>query len=210
MKTAGMVFALMFVAGVCDVGAHVTVQPREIPVKSFQEFLVRVPTEKDQPTTAVRIVFPEGFELLRVKPAAGWKYEMERDASGRVSSITWSGGRIGRTEYEVFSFMARAANPGTVKLEAYQTYGENDVVAWVNAAEPRPAPQIKVIAAAAPAQAAADPFAAGATAGPNTSTPVRDPVSTPSNTGVWLGGVSLVVSLMALVMSRRSSRAART
>ena len=72
--------------------AHVTVQPREVAAKSSQEFLVRVPTEKDQPTTSVRIVFPEGFEVLRVRPTSGWKNEFERDAAGRITGITWSGG----------------------------------------------------------------------------------------------------------------------
>ena len=66
----------------------------------------------------------------------------------------------------MFSFMARAQAPGTVKLDAYQTYGENDIVAWVNPAEPRPAPQVTVVAAdvtnangASGATAVADPFA---------------------------------------------------
>ena len=140
--------ATVVVAGLARLDAHVTVQPREVAAMSSQEFLVRVPTEKDQPTTSVRMVFPEGFEVLRVRPTSGWKNEFERDAAGRITGITWSGGRVGRAEYEVFSFMARAKAPGTVKLDAFQTYGENDVVGWVNPAEPRPAPQVTVVASA--------------------------------------------------------------
>src|SRR4029078_12691861 len=133
-------------------------------VKGLQEFLVRVPTEKNLPTTSVKLVFPEGFDVLRVRPSAGWKYELEKDASGRVTSITWSGSSVGLNEYEVFSFMARAQTPGNYKINAYQTYGANDVVAWVNDAEPRPAPQIMVEPApAAAAVTGADPFAGAAT-----------------------------------------------
>jgi YD repeat-containing protein len=210
MRVLGLVMVLVVAVAVSDAGAHVTIQPKEAVAKSYQEFVVRVPTEKNQPTTSVRVVFPEGFELLRVKPAMGWKYELEKDASGRVTAITWSGGRIGLTEYEVFNFMARANAPGTFKLDAYQTYGESDVVAWVNAAEPRPAPQVKVVAApaAAPSNSSADPFSSrpstAAAAPATTNAPARD------NVGMMLGGAAVAVSLIALLISVRRPRLLRT
>jgi YD repeat-containing protein len=185
-----------------DLAAHVTVQPKEVPVKSLQEFLVRVPTEKDLPTTAVRLVFPEGFELLRIKPAAGWKYELERDANGRISAVAWSGGSIGRNEYEVFSFMARSQTEGTVKIEAYQTYGKDDVVAWINPAEPRPAPQIKVVAAGAPAtDQASPPTVTGATAGAGGNSAWSATAGSS-----WISGIALLVALSALFTSWQAVR----
>jgi YD repeat-containing protein len=175
-----------------------------VAAKSYQEFLVRVPTEKDQPTTAVRVVFPVGFELLRVKPVPGWKYELERDATGRITAITWSGGHIGRTEYEVFSFMARAADPGTFQLNAFQTYGEHDIVEWVNAAEPRPAPKVTAVAPAATTAApAVDPFASSA---PAPAAPAAVRTSVLGTSGVMVAGFALAVSFAALALSRRTSR----
>jgi len=204
MRITGLALFIALVFGVSGLQAHVTVQPKEVPAKGSQEFAVRVPTEKDAPTTAVKIVFPEGFELLRVKPAMGWTYEIERDASGKAMSITWSGGRIARTEYEVFTFMARAANPGTFKLDAYQTYGTDDVVAWVNPAEPRPAPQVRVVAPVDAEAPAVDPFSASGAvpaAGPATE---GGPVI--GRAGVLLGGLSFVISLAALAISTRAQR----
>ena len=132
-----VVIALVLAAA--PAAAHVTVQPKSVPT-GFHEYAVRVPTEKDRPTTSVRVVFPEGFDVLRFRPPApGWRYEIERSASGRIAGVTWSGGSIGREEFEVFEFMARVRAPGVYKLDAYQTYGTDDVVGWVNAAEPRPA-----------------------------------------------------------------------
>jgi YD repeat-containing protein len=198
--------SIFLAAGGVVLSAHVTVQPKEVPVKSLQEFLVRVPTEKDQPTTAVRLVFPEGFELLRVRPTAGWKCEFERDADGRIVAAAWSGGSISRNEYEVFSFMARSQSPGVVKIEAYQTYGEHDVVAWVNAAEPRPAPQITVLPAGSnPAAPAADPFAPPMVGGD----PTRPVSANPSTTPSVLGGAALLVALAALAMSWQATRRSR-
>ena len=197
---------IMLIAFAFELQAHVTVQPKEVSAKSNQEFLVRVPTEKDQPTTSIKIVFPEGFELLRVRPTSGWKYELERDASGRIASVTWSGGRVGRGEYEVFTFIARAPAPGTFKLDAYQTYGEHDVVAWVNAAEPRPAPQVKVGGADLDAVAAVThPVAASATPAVSTA----DRAAGGRNPSVILSGASLIVALAAFFMSWRASRRPR-
>jgi YD repeat-containing protein len=202
-----LVMVALAAAASVELLAHVTIQPTEVAAKSSQEFFVRVPTERDQPTTAVRIVFPAGFDLVRVRPTAGWTYELERDAAGRITAITWSGGRISRTEYDVFTFMARTQNPGTFKLDAYQTYGENDVVAWVDAAEPRPAPQVianaTVSSAAAPA---ADP---SAPSGSTAAVPVSEARADRVNSTSLLSGGALVLSLAALLVSWRVSRRAK-
>jgi YD repeat-containing protein len=183
--------------------AHVSVQPRQATAKRFEEFVVRVPTEKDTPTLSVRMVFPEGFDVLRFRPAPGWKYELERDAAGRITAVTWSGNKIGHEEYEQFSFMARVANPGEYALKTYQTYESGEVVGWINPQEPQPAPMVTIVAAATEGARAggADPFAAAA-AGPPTS-PAAAPAS---RTPAILAGASLVISLAALVIAGRRRR----
>ena len=203
--TIVLVAAGLFVPSMA--GAHVTVQPKQGTVKSFQEYVVRVPTEKDAPTTAVRMVFPEGFDVLRFRRTPGWRYEIERDASGRIASVTWSGGSISREEYELFSFMARAAAPGTYKLDAYQTYGANDVVAWVNPAEPRPAPQITIVAGGGQASNSADPFADGASRSSAAAGTSASASAKPLERSIM--GASLVVALAALLMSGRALRRPR-
>jgi YD repeat-containing protein len=181
--------------------AHVTVQPKQATAKGFQEYVVRVPTEKDTPTLSIRMVFPEGFEVLRFRPAPGWKYEVERDASGRITGVTWSGDKIGREEYEQFSFMARAANPGTYQLNAYQTYGSGEVVSWVNPQEPQPAPKV-IILAAAQSAGGPDPFAASA--GSLSGAP--PPAAAGSRAPMLLASASVVFSITALVLAGRRRR----
>jgi uncharacterized protein YcnI len=56
--------------------AHVTVSPKEVPADSYQVLVVRAPTEKDIPTTGIRVEVPEGLP----SPACG------RCPAGRASS----------------------------------------------------------------------------------------------------------------------------
>lgn len=188
--------------------AHVSVQPGEAPARSFQEYTVRIPTERDTPTLSVRMVFPEGFEVLRFRPMAGWKYEIERDAKGRIAAVTWSGAKISREEYQVFGFMARAANPGTYQLNAYQQYEGGETVGWVNPQEPQPAPKVTIVAApaadAAASATAPDPFA-GAPAAGAAAAPATAAASAPATgrTTQLMAAASLVISLGSLMVAWR-------
>ena len=72
--------------------AHVVVTPKEAPANSYQKFVVSVPTEKNIPTTEIRVEVPEGFTVTGVQPVPGWQYKFERDSSF-IKAITWSGGK---------------------------------------------------------------------------------------------------------------------
>jgi uncharacterized protein YcnI len=110
--------------------AHVRVLPEEVPAGSFEVFTVRVPTEKDIPTTGVRVEVPEGFTISRVEPVPGWDYELEEEA-GVVSAIIWSGGEIGATEFQQFDVQGQTPEEtGEYEWNAYQTYEDGEVVEW--------------------------------------------------------------------------------
>src|SRR5881392_740157 len=87
--------------------AHVTINPNAVPPATFATFLVRVPTERDEPTIKLRVEFPSGLTVSRFQPKAGWKREVEKDSAGRIIAATWSGGTIAPDEYEDFAFQAR-------------------------------------------------------------------------------------------------------
>jgi uncharacterized protein YcnI len=111
--------------------AHVRVVPEEVPADSYEVLTVRVPTEKDIPTTEVRVEVPEGFTVSRVEPVPGWDYELEEEA-GVVRGITWSGGEIGETEFQQFDIQGKTpAEPGEYPWDAYQTYEDGEVVEWI-------------------------------------------------------------------------------
>jgi uncharacterized protein YcnI len=110
--------------------AHVRVVPEEVSADSFLVLTVRVPTEKDVPTTEVRVEIPEGFTISRVKPVPDWEYEFEEEA-GVVRAITWSGGEIGATEFQEFDVQGETPEePGEYPWRAFQTYEDGSVVEW--------------------------------------------------------------------------------
>jgi uncharacterized protein YcnI len=182
--------------------AHVTVWPQEVSARGFHAFTVRVPTERESATVSVRMEFPGGLKGIRFMPKPGWKYEVEREAAGGIAGVTWSGGKIGRDEFDEFHFTARMPEePTTLSFVAHQTYEDGEIVDW---AEPegskRPAARVRVgppkqgasgAAADHGAQAPGAPAAEGRAAGPP----------------AWMGWVNLLIAVAALLvaLTRRSA-----
>lgn len=201
------VLALLAAAGTAQ--AHVTVQPRDAAAKSSPQLTIRVPNEKDVPAESVRVEFPPELQVLRLKPLAGWTTEVERDANGKIAAVTYKGSTIGREEYQEFSLIARMPEvAGPIRIKAYQNYVGGLKVAWVNDAEPQPAPTLTVTPAVAAAAPAADPFAAPAAASPAAAPSSPTPAAGGGGTGAWLGGASLLLSVVALVAALRPGRKA--
>ena len=68
--------------------AHVVVSPEEVAVGDYETLTVSVPTEKEVPTTKIRVKVPEGFLLSGVQPVPGWEYAFEEDG-GVITAVTW-------------------------------------------------------------------------------------------------------------------------
>jgi uncharacterized protein YcnI len=187
-------FLTLAVASVAN--AHVRVLPEEVPADSFEVFTVRVPTEKDIPTTEIRVEVPEGFTVSRVEPVSGWDYELEEEA-GVVRAITWSGGEIGETEFRQFNVQGKTPEePGEYPWNAYQTYEDGEVVEWIGTENSEePASVIRV--------------AEGARGGHNGVAPQESGSEAPSSTGIivqiaaysglGVGILALVVATVALL-----------
>ena len=88
--------------------AHVVLSPKQVPANSYQKLAVSVPTEKDIPTTNIRVEVPEGFTVTGVQPVPGWRYEFEKD-QGLIKAIIWSGGQIRPEEFQEFPLQAWGA-----------------------------------------------------------------------------------------------------
>lgn len=123
------------VAATTPLAAHVVVYPSNdvtrAPACGFTKFVVRVPTEKPQPTTSVRVLIPAGVTVIGTQPkAGGWKAVLER-AKGRVVAILWTGGQIAPLEFDEFAFLAAAPpSAATVSWNALQTYADGSIVRW--------------------------------------------------------------------------------
>jgi uncharacterized protein YcnI len=145
-------------------------------------------------------------------------------------TVTWTadtGRQIRPGEYQDFPIsVGPLPAPGVLVLPTVQTYSDGTVVRWdeqqsAGSSEPEhPAPSFAVTAADPPASVvgatatsighagtATDAKAAGTTA-PDSTAPDN---TAPDNTARWLGGVALVVALLALgcvsVLVRRQTRA---
>jgi uncharacterized protein YcnI len=114
--------------------AHVRVFPSDdlntTPACGLEKFVVRVPVEKPIATVAVRLVVPRVVTVTQVQAKPGWKVSFEK-TKGRISAITWSGGRLEPQEFDEFAFIGAAPKTmQTVNWDAYQTYEDKSVVAW--------------------------------------------------------------------------------
>jgi uncharacterized protein YcnI len=128
------------VSGVLGVGAmlgvsapawaHVVVSPEVVTAGDYETLTVSVPTEKEIPTTEIRVEVPEGFLLSGVQPVPGWEHTFQEDG-GVVRAVTFSGGEIRPREFQQFLVQARAPEePGEYPWKAIQTYEDGSVVEW--------------------------------------------------------------------------------
>lgn len=130
-----------------SVSAHVVVSPKEVGVGKFQTFSVGVPVEKDMPTTALRLVVPDGLNYVTPNVKPGWKIEVKKEPVmkdgkqvmsedgdekvERTSEISWTGGSIPAGQRDDFLFSAQVpATTTTISWKAYQTYADGSIVAW--------------------------------------------------------------------------------
>ncbi len=122
---------ITFVALTSVASAHSTVTPSQTFTAKNETYAISVPTEKEVPTIAVRLLVPA--ELDRVTPLVkpGWRISITKDAAGKVTQITWTGGSIPAGQKDLFQFSARAPQqPTTLVWKVYQTYQGGEIVAW--------------------------------------------------------------------------------
>jgi uncharacterized protein YcnI len=150
--------------------AHVVVSPEEVTAGDYETLTVSVPTEKEVPTTQIRVEVPEGFLLSGVQPVPGWEHAFEEDG-GIVTAVTFSGGEIRPQEFQQFLVQAKAPEePGEYPWKATQTYENGNVVEWTSPPDAEePASVVEVVADASSAGAtepgSAEPQASSAAQG---------------------------------------------
>lgn len=151
MKKIFTALPLMFVllllfAGIAS--AHVVVNPQDALQGTFQEFTVRVPNEKNTPTMKVELDIPAEVDISQLNPAAGWKYDLTKDTSGKITKITWSstGDGLAPSEFEKFTIAGLISKSATsINWKAHQIYKDGSTVDWVGDEKSEtPAPVTKV------------------------------------------------------------------
>src|SRR5829696_4998905 len=109
MKTASVrtFLAASLLSGFASIAqAHITIAPNQSMQGATEKYVLRVPTESKVATVAAELDVPEGVIVEAVAVPNGWKYELKRDANGRIVGIVWVM-NIPPGEFAEFSFVAR-------------------------------------------------------------------------------------------------------
>ena len=196
--------------------AHVSLHPNVIPAAQFAALVVRVPNERPDATTEVRVRFPPGFIFVSYAPVPGWtakivyrKLAKPVTAFGEshdqeVGDVIWSGGEIASGQFVDFPLSVSVPNGrvgAKLTFKTLQTYSSGEVVRWIGApSSEAPAPQIALAGRNAPAQ--------DVPAGPRVTAPTStvaassgdddDDDSSTETLAVALGAVGCVAGLAAL------------
>jgi uncharacterized protein YcnI len=198
-------FLLLFVfANVAS--AHVVVLPEETTQGAYEVFTVRVPTEKEIPTTKVQVTFSNDVKVSRFEPKPGWKYEITKDANDKITSVTWiaTGNGIGATEFEQFNMQGKVSDTAKeIVWKAVQTYKDGSVVEWVGAEDSdSPASVTKVHPKQENTQTDHHSHHATSPTKENTSETSGQTDNT-SNLPLYISLIALVLGIVAIVVSLR-------
>lgn len=201
-RLAPLLAAAAVLAAPTAAAAHVEVLPDRPKLNAEQEFVVRVPDERDVATTKLQIIFPEGVNVTQYAPKPGWTRTVKLGRAKRPSGVTWAGGKIAAGEYGEFRFLATPRKAGQAIWRVYQTYADGKTKPWTGppekpgaeeqetgVTEAGPSPAVEVTAT--PDVPAATAAAAAET--PNTATTK----TTSSDAGIWLGLIAIVIALGA-------------
>lgn len=113
--------------------AHAVVFPKSSTPGAYERYVLRVPNERNLPTTVVEIQFPPDVRVVSFTDVPGWRLEVRTDAAGRVTGAVWTG-TLPVQRFVEFPFMA--VNPRTesrLTWPAIQTYANGERVAWTGA-----------------------------------------------------------------------------
>jgi uncharacterized protein YcnI len=146
----------LFVASLAALGAlllpsralaHVTVWPKSAAPGSYERYVVRVPNEKNVPTTRVEIRFPAEARISSFSDVAGWQLEVLTDSAGKVIGAVWTG-NLAPKRFVEFPFVA--VNPKTgerLVWLAFQTYADGERMEWTGpVGSKRPASVTELVA----------------------------------------------------------------
>lgn len=113
--------------------AHVEVNPKSSQLGEEETYTMKVPSEKDTPTTKVTLKMPKGVEFDSYQPVTGWNFTTQKDSKGNVISISFETMGEGILPEQFQQFIFAAKNPGQkgkVAWDVYQYYKDGSIVEW--------------------------------------------------------------------------------
>lgn len=186
--------AIVLLAGGAPALAHVDVLPTEVPLGEALEFTVRVPNEREVPTTRVEVEFPAQITVYSfATPPSGWTARPVVGTDNRIRGVVYSGGRIGVDRYADFTMLGTPFESGAASWLTRQTYADGTVKPWTGPAE-EPG---SVAAESGPSE----PGPAAVVTVVEPGQPVAPTASADEGSGaaIWLGVIAIAVSALALL-----------
>ena len=114
--------------------AHVTVWPRTAARGAYERYVVRVPNEKDVPTTRVELRFPAAVRISSFQDVPGWTLEVLTDSAGKIVGAVWTGTLPPKRFVELPFIGVNPREGDRVVWPAYQTYADGQRVEWTGPA----------------------------------------------------------------------------
>ena len=183
--------------------AHVVVSPEEVTAGDYETLTVSVPTEKEIPTTEVRVEVPEGFLLSGVQPVPGWEHAFEEDR-GVVTAVTFSGGQIRPREFQQFLVQAQAPEePGGYPWRATQTYEDGSVVEWTGAPDSEEPASVVEVVSGGPEATESSPEPSGSSASQEAGGEAEVLADTGGTNPVVYAGIGVAGLLASAFLARR-------
>jgi hypothetical protein len=111
--------------------AHAVVYPKVATPGAYEKYVLRVPNERDVPTTQVEIKFPAGLRVISFADVPGWTLTVLTDSAKHVSGAVWTG-TLGPQRFIEFPFVGvNPAHRARLSWLAWQTYASGERVAWI-------------------------------------------------------------------------------
>ena len=183
--------------------AHVVVSPEEVTAGDYETLTVSVPTEKEVPTTEIRVEVPEGFLFSGVQPVPGWEHAFEEDR-GVVTAVTFSGGQIRPREFQQFLVQAQAPEePGGYPWRATQTYEDGSVVEWTGAPDSEEPASVVEVVSGGPEATESSPEPSGSSASQEAGGEAEVLADTGGTNPVVYAGIGVAGLLASAFLARR-------
>ena len=136
-KAAGRQFRVMAALAALVIPAvalaHAVVYPKTSKPGAYEKYVLRVPNERDVPTTRVELHFPAGLRVVSFGDVPGWKLQVLTDTAQRITGAVWTG-VLPKERFVEFPFVAVNPKDSTsLTWPTYQTYEGGERVEWTSA-----------------------------------------------------------------------------
>jgi len=194
--------------------AHVTVNPQVSVPGGWETYTIKIPVEKNVPTTKVVLKIPKGMEFESYQPDPNWNIKTEKDSTGKVNTVIWEakGNGILPGQFEQFQFIAK--NPDKemkVAWNAYQYYKDGSIVEWTGSENTDTPHSITVITASPQNASQSDgkishSHDTKATSPSNGQTHTTNEWPLSQTVSFVFSIVAILLSLIALIVAGRKNR----